>query len=131
MSLADAKYVSFTTYRRNGEAVATPVWIAPLSGGRAAFTTAADSAKVKRLRNDPRVLVQVSDVRGRVAPGAEQAEGTAEVVVGGAGFEEIRAAVASKYGIQFRLVHLGGRLKKLIGRGAAADCGIVITFASA
>ena len=34
--IADARYVSFTTFRRNGTPVATLVWIALLGDGRSA-----------------------------------------------------------------------------------------------
>ncbi len=128
MTVADAKYVSFVTYRRNGEPVPTPVWIAPMSDGRAAFTTAADSAKVKRLANDPKVTVRPCDARGKVAPTAATVTGTAVVVIGGQGFDEVRAAMKAKYGVQFAVVLLGGKLKALIGRGQPANCGVVLTF---
>ena len=128
MTIADAAYVSFTTYRRNGDAVPTAVWVAPMDGGRAGFTTAADSGKVKRLRKNPAVTVQVCDVRGRVATGAEEVAGTAEVVIGGVGFEEVRKAMSEKYGVKFTAVHLGGKIKKLVGLGEPANCAIVITF---
>lgn len=128
MTIADAQYVSFTSYRRNGDAVPTAVWIAPMSGGRAGFTTAADSGKVKRLRNNPAVTLRKCDARGRVPDGAEEVTATAEVVIGGTGFEEVRTAMKGKYGLRFAAVHLGGKFKKLIGRGEAANCGIVIAF---
>ena len=128
MELSEEKYVSLTTYRRNGDPVATPVWIAPLAGGRAGFTTAADSGKVKRIRANPSVTLAPSDIRGNVATGSASRTATADVVIGGDSFEEIRAAVSTKYGFKFALVHLGGRFKKLIGKGEAANCGIVVTF---
>lgn len=128
MNLVDEKYVSLTTYRRTGEAVSSPVWIAALPGGRGGFTTAADSGKVKRLRNDPLVTLAPSDMRGQVAHATATTSATAEVVIGGEAFEEVRAAMSQKYGIQFTLVHLGGRFKKLIGMGEAANCAIVVTF---
>lgn len=54
--LADARYLSLTTFRRDGSAVATPVWFAEVGEGLVARTDAR-SAKVRRLRRDPRVLV--------------------------------------------------------------------------
>lgn len=128
MNLVDEKYVSLSTSRRNGEAVDTPVWIAPMSGGRAGFTTAADSGKVKRIRNDPSVTVVPSDMRGKVSHGTATTSATAEVVIGGEAFEEVRVAMSKKYGIQFALVLLGGKFKKMIGRGEPANCAVVLTF---
>ncbi len=37
MAIADEKYVLITTYRKNGDAVSSPVWIAPLPDGTAAW----------------------------------------------------------------------------------------------
>jgi PPOX class probable F420-dependent enzyme len=65
VALPDAEYVSLTTFRRSGAAVATPVWAAP-DGGTLVVWTRADSGKVKRLRHTARVLVAPCDVRGRL-----------------------------------------------------------------
>ncbi|NNC79410.1 MAG: PPOX class F420-dependent oxidoreductase, partial [Acidimicrobiales bacterium] len=48
MSIIDEKYLSLTTFRKNGEPKATPVWIVDLGNGTAGFTTASSSWKVKR-----------------------------------------------------------------------------------
>lgn len=62
--LARARYVSLTTFRRDGTAVSTPVWAAAERSALLVWTAAA-SWKVKRLRHDPHVLVAACDVRGR------------------------------------------------------------------
>lgn len=62
--IAEAKYVLMTTYRRDGTPVAAPLW-AVRDGADLLMWTGADSAKVKRLRRDNRVLVQACDARGR------------------------------------------------------------------
>ncbi|MGI9579008.1 MAG: pyridoxamine 5'-phosphate oxidase family protein [Microthrixaceae bacterium] len=64
MSIGDEKYVSLTTFTKDGRPKPTPVWIATLGGGKIGFTTQADSWKSKRMRNTPSVLVQASDMRG-------------------------------------------------------------------
>ena len=65
MSLSDEKYLALTTFRRSGEGVVTPVWVAPLSDGRIGFWTADGSGKTKRMRHTSRVTVQASDGAGR------------------------------------------------------------------
>ena len=45
------KYCLLVTYKRNGEAVPTPVWFG-LAGGRLYLRSEADAAKVKRVRNE-------------------------------------------------------------------------------
>lgn len=128
MGIADHRYVSLTTFRRTGEGVATPVWLAPMGDGRAGFTTAGDSGKVKRIRNGARVTLRPCDVRGRVPDGAEQVTGRAEVVVGGEVFHEVERAMKAAYGWQFAITHTGSRLKHLVRLGPPADCAVVIAL---
>jgi PPOX class probable F420-dependent enzyme len=105
--LGRAAYVSLATFRRNGRAVETPVWIAEAQGRLYAFSEA-DAGKVKRLRNDPRVRLAPCGVRGRVL--GPWVEGKARVV--GESDIELRAyeALRRKYGWQMRLVDLGSWL---------------------
>lgn len=72
--LRRGRYISLTTYRKNGTGVATPVWYA-VEGSELYAWTRTDSWKVKRLRNDPRVEVAVCDLRGNIAEGAERFTG--------------------------------------------------------
>ena len=97
--LASGKYMTFTTYKRSGEAVTSPVWVVPVSDGRLGFWTAMGSGKTKRLAHTPRVVVQPSDVRGRVTEGTTPLEGTAEMVRSGGFFDEVHAKVKEKYGV--------------------------------
>ena len=127
MSISEEKYVAFTTYRRNGEPKSLPVWIADLGDGRVGFTTASSSYKVKRLRNDDRVVLQPSDSRGNVRDGTEPVSGTGEIL-GGADFEMVRDRIKAKYGIQFALINVVGGFMKLIGRGSGTDTAIAITL---
>jgi PPOX class probable F420-dependent enzyme len=53
------------TYRRDGTSVPTPVWAAE-SGGSLYVRTERTAGKVKRLHNDPRLLVAPCTVRGRL-----------------------------------------------------------------
>ena len=59
------KYISIESFKENGEGVKTPVWFV-LHDGVFYVYTEADSWKVKRIRNNPRVRVAVCNVRGRV-----------------------------------------------------------------
>ncbi len=127
--LADEKYVSFTTFRRNGDAAPTAVWIAELSDGSFGFTTGGDSWKVKRLRNNSRVRVQASNVRGVVKPGSPVFEGTATAVTGSDPmYTQIEQAVGRKYGLMFKMVKFSGWVQSKIRPHGAADAGIRITL---
>jgi len=126
-SLGAEKYVSFTTFRKNGERKSLPVWIVELGDGTLAFTTGADSWKVKRLANDPRVELQPCDQRGGVRSGTSVTPGTAKAV-SGAAFEEVRALVHTKYRLMSKAIDLAGKLRTKLGRGESASCAVVITL---
>ena len=64
---ANQKYISLETYRKNGQAVRTPVWFAD-SDGQLYVYTLADAGKAKRLRNDPRARIAPCDMRGLAYP---------------------------------------------------------------
>jgi PPOX class probable F420-dependent enzyme len=63
-SLEKHRYISLTTFRRDGRAVATPVWFA-LDGHRIIVGTDAASGKVKRIRANGRATVAPCDMRGK------------------------------------------------------------------
>jgi hypothetical protein len=118
--LDSAKYISFTTFKKDGSPVATPVWITG-TGRTYAFSTGGTSWKARRLANNPSVQVQVSDVRGRVAPHATVYEGTGEVVSTPDAVAAVQRALAAKYGWQFRALTLFDGLKSRFGRGGSDE----------
>jgi uncharacterized protein len=71
------RYLSLATFRRNGAAVATPVWFAAADGKLFVFTEG-ESGKIKRLRHSPRARVAPSDARGGVR--GEWREATARIL---------------------------------------------------
>lgn len=126
-SIANERYVLFTSFKRDGSGVGTAVWIAPFDTGRACFTTGGDSAKVKRLRNNPRVTLQVCDYKGRVKAGTPDIEARARVVTG-ADCEPVKVAMRRKYAIQFRMLEWSSAITARIKRQSVADAGVVIDF---
>ena len=123
--LATAKYVSLTTFRRNGDGVSTPVWIAP-SGDDLVFVSVDNTGKTKRLKNNDRVELRACDLRGNVAPDAVTYSGTATVDRTPGGIARIREAVVAKYGLPARFADLGTAAAKLVGKSLAPRAGIVI-----
>ncbi|GAA4798995.1 hypothetical protein GCM10023200_39830 [Actinomycetospora chlora] len=120
LTLGDEEFVSLTTFRRSGEGVATPVWVAR-DGDALVVITGDGSGKVKRLRREPRVVLRACDRQGRVSPDAPEAEGRGEVVHDLGSQARPRRALAAKYGLQWRLVGLlgaAGRVGRLLGRPA-------------
>lgn len=125
--LSRARYVSLTTWRRDGRPVATPVWVVPFEGGWA-FTTGGEAGKVKRLRRDARASLQVCDRRGRITEGATVYEGAA-IVLDGDDAERVAAAVRDKYTIGWALLSLWERGQKILGRDdGIADRAIKVTL---
>jgi len=110
VAIADEQFISFTTYRRSGEAVSTPVWVVPVSDGRIGFWTAMGTGKTKRLTHTPRVLVQPSDRRGKVTAGTVAVEGTAEMVRSGVLFDEVQGRVRAKYGFMTKVTKMLAKL---------------------
>jgi uncharacterized protein len=103
-SLSGRKYCLLTTFRRNGDPVPTPVWFG-LAGGRLYFHSESSVGKMKRIRNEPRVLVAPCTVRGK--PLGSPAEGRARVL----GEDEAASAeraIAANYGLFRRIYEAGG-----------------------
>jgi uncharacterized protein len=90
------KYGLVVTFKRDGSPVPTPIWFGLDDQGRLYFRTGANVAKVRRIRNDSRVLVAPCTVRGK--PRGPSIEGTARVV-GEAEKEHAEAAIKSNYGL--------------------------------
>ena len=73
------KYLSVTTYKRDGTAVATPVWFVQ-EGDRLLVETDAASGKVKRIHRNPAVRVAACTAGGRLR--GQQVSGVARVLPG-------------------------------------------------
>ena len=98
--LARAKYISVTTYRRDGTPVATPVWVVA-EGGFLQVITARDSGKVKRLRNNAEVAIAPCDVRGELQ--GDPVPGTATIIEDPALVERVERLIGARYGLLGRL----------------------------
>ena len=71
-------YCIVVTYKRSGEPVPTPVWFGVDGEGRLYFRSFANVAKLRRIENNPRVLVAPCTARGK--PLGPSAAGTARVL---------------------------------------------------
>ncbi len=106
--LAAERYVVLTTFRRDGRAVPTPVWVAG-DGGELLLWSVRKAGKVKRIRNDGRVEVQACDVRGQKTHGAK-VSGQARLLDAG-DTERARQAIGRKYGITGRVTMFFSKLR--------------------
>ncbi|XVS62982.1 PPOX class F420-dependent oxidoreductase [Actinosynnema sp. CA-299493] len=121
MDLAAGKYLLLTTFRKDGTAVPTPVWVAGGDGTLYAWS-ATDTGKVKRIRRSGDVRVGPCDIRGR--PTGEQVPATARLL-DGSGSDRVRSLIAKKYGVVGKLSVLGSKLR----RGRDGTIGIEIKVA--
>jgi PPOX class probable F420-dependent enzyme len=98
-ALEGHKYCLLTTYKRSGDGVPTPLWFG-LADGKLYFRTYADAVKVKRVRNNPEVLIGPCDARGK--PRGPMTRARARVLPAE---EEPRAEeiVQSNYGLSRRI----------------------------
>jgi uncharacterized protein len=106
--LGSEKYLLLTTYRKDGRAVPTPLWVVP-DGSGLAFWTPAGTGKLKRIRNNGRVTVQPCDVRGN--PRGEPVEAQARIG-DSADRRRIGEGLKKKYGLLGRLTLLGSRIRR-------------------
>ncbi len=128
--LSKNKYISLITFRKSGAPVHTAVWFAKFSDVPNTFgiITETNAGKVKRIRNNQKIEVQVCDIKGNIKLGAAKYSGTARLVVGGEAIA-VRKAIAKQYGVTYRLFSVynsvGSAIKR---RNKLPETNIVITL---
>lgn len=122
LDLGDVHFVRLTTFRRNGEPVGTPVWIARDGESLVAFTPKG-TGKLKRLAHTSRVELVECGRQGKVAAGAVPVTAEATVENDPAMVEHVAALLRHKYGLEYRLFmtveSLVARLKRRPKAGRA------------
>lgn len=96
----DAKYINLQTYRKNGEAVKTPVWFV-IDNDIIYVITPSTTGKVKRLNHDKNVRIVPCNFKGE--PKGDWVDATAYF----ANIPESKQAIKlrkKKYGLMARLV---------------------------
>jgi uncharacterized protein len=111
-SLRGHKYATLVTFRRNGEAMPSPVWFGLDDEGRAYVHTMHDAGKVKRIRNNGRAVIVAANTRGK--PLGKPLRATARIVPE-AEWPHAEAALAAAYGTG-RKVYM-----RALGGGTAAQ----------
>ena len=109
--IADERYISITTFRRDGSPASTPVWVVSDDPHRLLVATGAETWKVRRIKRDPHVRVAACSARGKVH--GETIDGVARLVD-----EEplVRELQRDKYGWQMRLLEKSNALVRRIRR---------------
>ena len=125
-ALFPGRYLSVTSFKRDGTGVATPLWF--VSDGRRLFAlTDLHSAKVRRIRGNPRVLVASCRADGKLR--SEPLAARAEVLTENADLERVQKLLLERYKLSYRLVMLLYRLGRRLRRqpGLAAGAALAIT----
>ena len=113
------RYLSITSFKRDGTGVATPVWFVSDAGQLFALTDLR-SAKVRRIRRNPRVLVAPCRANGKLR--GEPVEARAEILTATSDLEHVQRLLKRRYKVSYRLVMLGYRIgRRLRGRPSVAE----------
>lgn len=121
-ALFPGRYISVTSFKRDGTGVATPVWFVP-DGRRLLALTDLHSAKVRRIRRNPRVLVAPCRVNGKLR--GRPVPARVEVLTATADLDRVQRLLMERYKLSYRLVMLFYRLgrslrhKRSVADGAA------------
>jgi uncharacterized protein len=94
------KYISLTTYRRDGTDVATPVWFVQ-EGDRLLVRTGTASGKAKRIRRNQAVQVASCTASGQLR--GQQVSGVARVLSGAAA-DAAGRMITRKYRLELAVI---------------------------
>lgn len=118
-ALFPGRYLSITTFKRDGTGVATPVW-AVSDGTRLFAFTDLHSAKIRRIHHNPDVLVASCWANGRLR--REPVTARAEVLTDAADLERVQNLLLARYKLAYRVAMLFYRLgRRLRGKQSVAD----------
>ena len=125
-ALFPGRYLSVTSFKRDGTGVATPVWFVS-DGSRLFAFTDLHSPKVRRIRRNPRVLVASCRVNGKLR--SEPVSAHAEVLTAVAELERVQKLLLARYKISYRIVMLFYRLgRRLRGKQSVDGAALAITI---
>jgi len=105
---ANQNYLSLESYRKTGTPVATPMWFTEHNGTLYVYSLA-QAGKVKRIRNNAKVRVVPSDMRGK--PKGEWVEAKAQIL-DERGAEQANKLLTKKYWLMKRIGDLFSKVRK-------------------
>src|SRR5918995_1113808 len=118
-ALFPGRYLSVTSFKRDGTGVATPLWF--VSDGKRLFAlTDLHSPKVRRMRRNPRVLVASCRAGGKLR--REPVPARVEVLTATSDLERVQKLLIERYRLSYRVIMLAYRLgRRLRGQRSVAD----------
>jgi uncharacterized protein len=103
---SNEKYINVETYRKNGQAVQTPMWFV-IDGRTLYIRTDMTSGKVKRAKNNPRVRITPCNIRGH--PKGKWIDGQMRMATSES--EKANKLLNQKYGLKGRIIRTFNRLR--------------------
>ena len=113
--LGRVQCIALTTFRKTGQAVATPVWFA-INLGTIYVETHADAGKLKRLRHTARVTLAPCTYNGKVT--GSVSAGNARILTAAEERTAASTALANKYGVMRSLFHVVRNARRVLQRKA-------------
>ncbi|MEO6955448.1 MAG: PPOX class F420-dependent oxidoreductase [Antricoccus sp.] len=107
------EFVALATFRRNGDAVPTTVWLVA-NGDEILITTGGGTGKVKRINNNPGVQLRPSTRSGDVDTDAPTWSATARIDNSAPTIETTNKLLRKKYGWQYAAMTTA---QKIFSRG--------------
>jgi PPOX class probable F420-dependent enzyme len=117
-ALARERHISLTTFKRDGSTASTPVWVVSDDARRLLVWSGANTWKVKRIRNDPRVRVAPCDSKGRVH--GDAVDGTARLL-GPEAASLVQPLLREKYGFVKRALDVLNACLRVVARRPKPD----------
>ena len=105
---SNEKYINLETFRKNGQAVQTPVWFV-IDGRILYIRTDMSSGKVKRAKNNPRVRITPCNIRGQ--PKGKWMNGEMRMASITSESEKANQLLNKKYGLKGRIIRTFNRLR--------------------
>ena len=115
--ISGEKYISLVTFRSTGEGVPTAVWFAEFGDATNTYCviTEANAGKVKRICQNPKIEIQVCDIKGNVAAGTKTYFGIARLALGSEAVA-VRKVIAKRYGITYKIFSIYNAIGSLLKR---------------
>ena len=100
------KYLNLKTYRKSGVGVTTPVWFVQ-DGNLLYVRTVADSGKVKRIRNFPKVNIAPCKMDGKLL--GDWVQANAREILDAEIDNKVDRLLGKKYGLMKTIFSMAGR----------------------
>lgn len=108
--IQNAQYISLETYRKNGQAMPTPVWFVEKDGALY-VKTQIGAGKAKRIANNPSARIAPCDVRGNVQ--GDWANAQARLLPVSPEPKELLSLWSKKYGLMNAVFEVRQKLNRI------------------